>query len=112
MLSAITEELSQVVRKLSTTMIHLGDLFIPNEYNIDVTSKKYATEKYRIQHCLGKMKFMQIPNAKTRALEIENGSSSSIPMLVIETICFTQKNLSLKITQKWIICVTIHKNGL
>ena len=61
MLSAITEELSQVVRKLSTTMIHLGDLFIPNEYNIDVTSKKYATEKYRIQHCLGKMKFMQIP---------------------------------------------------
>ena len=38
-----------------------------------------------------KMKFMQIPNAKTRALEIENGSSSSIPMLVIETICFTQK---------------------
>ena len=40
------------------------------------------------------LKCMQIPNAKTRALEIENGSSSSIPMLVIETICFTQKNLS------------------
>lgn len=34
--------------------------------------------------------------AKTRALEIENGSLSSIPMIVIETICLT---LSQKINQ-------------
>lgn len=40
-------------------MDHMGDLFIPNEYDIDVTSKKYATEKYRIQNCLGKITFMQ-----------------------------------------------------
>ena len=59
MLGEITEKLSQVVLKLSTTMDHLGDLFIPSEYNIDVSSKKYATEKYRIQHCLGNRKFMQ-----------------------------------------------------
>jgi len=52
MLGEITEKLSQMVLKLSTTMDHLGDLFIPSEYNIDVSSKKYATEKYRIQHCL------------------------------------------------------------
>lgn len=42
-------------------MDHMGDLFIPNEYDIDVTSKKYATEKYRIQNCLGKITFMQLP---------------------------------------------------
>lgn len=52
MLGEITLKLSQVILKLSITMDHMGDLFIPNEYDIDVTSKKYATEKYRIQNCL------------------------------------------------------------
>ena len=65
MLGEITEKLANVILKLSITMDHLADLFLPNEMFINVTSKKYATEKYRIQHCLGKGTYMKIYRGDT-----------------------------------------------
>ena len=55
MLGQITEKLANAVYKLSMTMHHMTDLFLPYEKDIDVTSKEYATEKYRFQNCLGKL---------------------------------------------------------
>ena len=55
MLGQITEKLANVVYKLSITMFHMTDFFLPYEKDIDVTSKEYATEKYRFQNCLGKL---------------------------------------------------------
>ena len=54
MLGQITEKLANAVYKLSITMFHMTDFFLPYEKDIDVTSKEYATEKYRFQNCLGK----------------------------------------------------------
>ena len=55
MLGQITEKLANAVYKLSMTMFHMAGLFFPYEKDIDVTSKEYATEKYRFQNCLGKI---------------------------------------------------------
>ena len=54
MLGQITEKLANVVYKLSMTLYHMTDLFFPYDKDIDVTTKEYATEKYRFQNCLGK----------------------------------------------------------
>ena len=50
----ITEKLANVMFKLSVAMEHMKNLFLPDEMYIDVTSKEYATEKYRFQNCMGK----------------------------------------------------------
>jgi len=54
MLGQITEKLSHVMLKLSIGMEHMKHLFLPDEMYIDVTSKEYATEKYRFQNFMGK----------------------------------------------------------
>lgn len=53
MLGEITEKLSQVTRLFSTTLEHFGD-FLMQDLPIDYSSKRFANEKYRIQHVIGK----------------------------------------------------------
>ena len=54
MLGKITEKLANVMMKFSIALEHMLRLFLPDEMDIDVTSKEYAIEKYRFQNIMGK----------------------------------------------------------
>ena len=60
MLGEITEKLCRMMLQLSTSIVHMGGFFLPNEMTMDVTTEQYAKEKYRIQHLIGKIIYNNI----------------------------------------------------